>query len=301
MSVRPAWLTFRRYAAATTGMTLTLFAIGVYTAATGSGLACEAQWPLCSDQLIPALTINPDFIEWFHRVWAMITGFLIIGVAAWTWLGSFDRRTRLAATLAVVVLPVQITVGAITVTIGGLVPDGYTVSTHAAHLIVALIIFTLRGLATRWGRDPGDRGGTTRLLGVALAIALAGLVGSVVLSRAVPFLTYSPGAQAWFYVAGLTAHLGLLATLVFATEATRGNYAGIDAATARTTRLLAGGSMALLVTTLLLGRDLVLYTSFWQRVNLVALGGAVALAVGAMWVVRRQSESRSMPIPTGGA
>ena len=132
MSLRPAWLTFRRYAAATTGMTLSLFALGVYTAATGSGLACQAQWPLCSDQLIPALTINPDFIEWFHRVWAMITGFLIIGVAAWTWLGGFDRRTRLAATLAVAILPLQITVGAITVTIGGLVPSGYTVSTHAA-------------------------------------------------------------------------------------------------------------------------------------------------------------------------
>ena len=300
MSVRPAWLTFRRYAAATTGMTLTLFAIGVYTAATGSGLACEAQWPLCSDQLIPALTINPDFIEWFHRVWAMVTGFLIIGVAAWTWMGSFDRRTRLAATLAVVVLPVQITVGAITVTIGGLVPDGYTVSTHAAHLIVALIIFTLLGLTTLWGRDPGSRGGSPGLLRVALGIALAGLVGSAVLSRAVPFLTYSPGAQAWFYVVGLTAHLGLLAAIVYATEAMGGGYAGIDAATARTTRTLAGGAMALLVVTLLLGRDLVLYTSFWQRVNLVALGGAVALAAGAVWLARRESGTQTVSVPTGG-
>ena len=300
MSVRPAWLTFRRYAAATTGMTLTLFAIGVYTAATGSGLACEAQWPLCSDQLIPALTINPDFIEWFHRVWAMVTGFLIIGVAAWTWLGSFDRRTRLAATLAVVVLPVQITVGAITVTIGGLVPGGYTVSTHAAHLIVALVIFTLLGLATLWGRDPSARGGSTRLLQLSLGVALTGLLASAVLSRAVPFLTYSPGAQAWFYVAGLTAHLGLIAAVVYATEAMGGDYADVDAPTARTTRVLAGGALAFLVATLLLGRDLVLYTTFWQQVNLVALGGAVALAAGAVWVVRRESENPSMSIPAGG-
>src|SRR6056297_694485 len=95
---RPDWLSFRRFAAFTTALTLSLITLGIYTAATGSGLACQAQWPLCSDQLIPALTINPDFIEWFHRAWAMVTGFLIIGVAGWTWLGSeFQRRRQLGS------------------------------------------------------------------------------------------------------------------------------------------------------------------------------------------------------------
>ncbi len=298
MSLRPAWLTFRRYAAATTGMTLSLFAIGVYTAATGSGLACQAQWPLCSDQLIPALTINPDFIEWFHRVWAMITGFLIIGVAAWTWLGSLDRRTRLAATLAVVVLPIQITVGAITVTIGGLVPGGYTVSTHAAHLIVALIIFTLLGLTTLWGGD--RRGGSLRPLQAAVAAGLIGLLASALLSRAVPFVTYSPGAQAWFYVAGLLAHLGLLAAIVYATEAIRSPTGRIDAVTARWLRRLAGGAMAFTIATLLLGRDLVLYTAFWQRINLAALLLAIGLAGAASWMIRDVSADPSLDAPVGG-
>ncbi|WP_241430041.1 COX15/CtaA family protein [Halorubrum lipolyticum] len=282
MSLRPAWLTFRRYAAATTGMTLALFALGVYTAATGSGLACQAQWPLCSDQLIPALTVNPDFIEWFHRVWAMVTGFLIIGVAGWAWLDGRDRRTRLAATLAVVILPLQITVGAVTVTVGGLVPGGYTVSTHAAHLIVALAIFTLLGFATIWG---GGRG-SPRLLRAAVGIAAVGIVASAVFSRAVPFVTYSPGAQAGFYATGLAGHLGLVATVAYATEAVRTGYAGLDRSTAKTVRLLAAGSMAALVGTLLLGRDLVLYTAFWQRLNLVALGVAAALAIGAAWAIR---------------
>ncbi len=291
MSLRPGWLTFRRYAAATTGMTLTLFALGVYTAATGSGLACQAQWPLCSDQLIPALTINPDFIEWFHRVWAMVTGFLIIGVAAWTWAGDFDRRTRLAATLAVVVLPIQITVGAITVTIGGLVPGGYTVSTHAAHLIVALVIFTLLGLATLWG---GSRPGP-RLLRIGLGVALAGLLAGVAFSRAVPLVTYSPGAQAAFYVATLSAHLGLLAVAVSATEGANGTV--VDAARIRA---LAVGSMAFLVVTLLLGRDLVLYTGTWQTVNLLAIAGAVALAAAAAWSVRTAEPNAAGRAALGG-
>lgn len=279
-------------------MTLVLFSLGVYTAATGSGLACQAQWPLCSDQLIPALTINPDFIEWFHRAWAMVTGFLIVGVAGWTWLGSgFERRTKLAATLAVAILPLQITVGAITVTLSGLVPGGYTVSTHAAHLTVALTIFTLLGLATIWG---GGRG-NARLLRAAAGIAIAGIVASALFSRAVPFLTYAPPAQAAFYVTGLAGHLGLVATIAYATEATRNRYDGLDAGTAGTVRALAAGSMAALVGTLLLGRDLVLYTATWQQINLVALGVAVALAAGAAWTLRGvDDEMRDGTAPIGG-
>lgn len=278
-------------------MTLVLFSLGVYTAATGSGLACQAQWPLCSDQLIPALTINPDFIEWFHRAWAMVTGFLIIGVAGWTWFGSgFERRTKLAATLAVAILPIQITVGAITVTVGGLVPGGYTVSTHAAHLIVALTIFTLLGLATIWG---GGRG-NSRLLRVAAGVAVAGIVASAVFSRAVPFLTYAPPAQAAFYITGLAGHLGLVATVAYATEAIRGGYDGLDAGTAGTVRALALGSMGTLVGTLLLGRDLVLYTAVWQQINLAALGVAVALAAAAAWTLRDPDASGPASEPIGG-
>ncbi|WP_460558839.1 COX15/CtaA family protein [Halorubrum pallidum] len=277
-------------------MTLVLFSLGVYTAATGSGLACQAQWPLCSDQLIPTLAINPDFIEWFHRVWAMVTGFLIVGVAGWTWLGSFDRRTKLAATLAVAILPLQITVGAITVTVGGLVPGGYTVSTHAAHLVVALCIFTLLALATIWG---GGRG-SPRLLRIAAGLAVAGIVASAIFSRAVPLVTYSPGAQAGFYVTGLAGHLGLVATVAYATEAVRGGYAGLDRSSARTVRALAAGSMTALVGTLLLGRDLVLYTAAWRQINLVALGLALVLAVGAAWVIRSAGGLGRPTTPIGG-
>jgi cytochrome c oxidase assembly protein subunit 15 len=297
MSLRPAWLTFRRYAAATTAMTMALFALGVYTAATGSGLACQAQWPLCSDRLIPTLTINPDFIEWFHRAWAMITGFLILGVAGWSWLGSFDRRTRLAATLAVVVLPIQITVGAITVTLGGLVPGGYAAPTHAAHLIVALCIFTLLGLATVWG---GTGRLPLRLCRTAAGVAVGGTLVGAVFSRAVPLLTYSPGAQAAFYLAGLSAHLGLLAVVAAATEATAGGVSEFDPSTARTVRALAAGSMGALVATLLLGRDLVLYTAVWQRANLVALGIAFALAAAAAWMLRDADAVTGSSMPVGG-
>jgi len=102
----------------------------------------------------------------------------------------------------------------------------------------------------------------------------------------VPFLTYSPGAQGAFYIAGLTGHLGLVAAVAYATQAVRSGYPGVDRHTAKSVRLLASGAAVALVATLLLGRDLVLYTALWQQVNLAALGVAVALAAAAVWVVR---------------
>ncbi|SEH49886.1 cytochrome c oxidase assembly protein subunit 15 [Halopenitus malekzadehii] len=296
MSYRPSWLTFGRYAAVTTAMTTILVALGVYTSGTGSGLACQAQWPLCSDQLIPTLTINPDFIEWFHRVWAMVTGFLIIGLAGWTWIDDVPRRTRIAATLAVVILPVQILVGAVTVTIGGLVPGGYTVSTHAAHLIVALLIVTLLGVVLL-GRDgPGAKRDGPERLRIAAGIGIGGILLGALFSRAVPLVTYSPGAQAAFYLWSLVGFLGLLA-LALRTPATT-----IADQTARRVRTLAAVALAALFVTLLLGRDLVIYPGFWEGVNRLLLAVVVVATAAAGWTLARadrppESESGSV----GGA
>jgi len=182
MSLRPAWLTFRRYAATTTGMTLVLFALGVYTAATGSGTGVSGPvaallrpvHPRDDDQ--PGLhRVVPPRVGDGHRVPHHRRRRLDV-------VRGSDRRTRLAATLAVAILPLQITVGALTVTLGGLVPGGYTVSTHAAHLIVALAIFTLLGLATIWG---GGRG-SPRLLRAAIGVAAVGIVASAVFSGRFP-------------------------------------------------------------------------------------------------------------------
>jgi len=274
MTDRLDWLSFRRFAAFTTALTLSLITLGVYTAATGSGLACQAQWPLCSDQLIPALTINPDFIEWFHRVVAMITGFFILGTAGWAWTRG-NRQTKFSATLAVVLLPLQITVGAITVTIGGLVPGGYSPPTHAAHLIVALSIFTLLTMTTLFAyRDHHRRPPRSRSR-LAVGVALGALLVSGLFSRGVPLLSYSPGAQAWFYAISLLAVGALLATVVW--------LQSVD----RRGAWLAGSALAVLFVSMLLGRDLILYTTTVQSINF----GLYLLTVGL--VVATQLRLRS--------
>jgi len=270
---RPDWLSFRRFAAFTTALTLSLITLGIYTAATGSGLACQAQWPLCSDQLIPALTINPDFIEWFHRVVAMITGFFILGTAGWAWQRG-DRRTKLASTLAVVLLPLQITVGAITVTIGGLVPGGYSPPTHAAHLIVALTIFTLLTLTTLFAAQGSYRRSPRGRSRLAVGVALGALLVSGLFSRGVPLLNYSPGAQAWYYAVSLVAVSALLAAIVWLSRVDRRG------------QWLAGGALAVQFGAMLLGRDLVVYTAAVQRLNFALYLLTVGLVLAAGWRLR---------------
>ncbi|MFA9516457.1 COX15/CtaA family protein [Halopenitus sp. H-Gu1] len=261
-------------------MTTILVALGVYTSGTGSGLACQAQWPLCSDQLIPTLTLNPDFIEWFHRVWAMVTGFLIIGTAAWAWLGNRSHRTRIAATLTVIILPIQILVGAVTVTIGGLVPGGYTVSTHAAHLVVALTIVTLLGVVLFGKGDEGKPDPTSpRALQRTLVGGLGGVLLGAVFSRAVPLVTYSPGAQAAFYLCSLVGFLGLLAVIV------RVPTSALADRDVRRVRVLSMIAIASLFVTLLLGRDLVVYPGFWETTNRVLLAATVLATAAAGWTL----------------
>ena len=269
-SIRGA-ITFPRFAAFTTGMTLSLVMLGIYTAATGSGLACSAQWPLCDNGLLPQ-TI-PSFIEWFHRLVAMVTGWFILGTALWSWRRP-GRRTRLTATLAVCLLPLQISIGAVTVTLNGLLPDGYSAPTQGAHLVVALSIFSLLVWTALSARS--ERGPALARVRTALGVALAGIVASVFVSRVFTPIPYSPVAQALFYGASLVGVAALLA-------ATRW-LAGTAVAHLR---YATGTALALLFAGMLLGRDLVFYTPTVRLVNAACFVLAGAAVLAATLVARR--------------
>ena len=278
-------LSFRRFAALTTVTTLTLVSLGVYTAATGSGLACSAQWPLCDGGVLPQTV--PSFIEWFHRLVAMVTGVLIVGLAAWAW-RTGESRLRRPAILAAVLLPLQVSVGAVTVTIGGLVPGGYSPPTQAAHLFVALAIFTALALTTLRAYDGQVAEAPIARARRALPTALAVLLVAAVLSRLVPLYPYTPAAQAAF----VGVSLALYATLLAA-----GRWlAAADRPAARL--LVAVGVVATLVG-LGLGRDLVFYTPTVRLVNAaVFAAGFVAVAL-AVWRVRDDAGSGAVLRVTG--
>lgn len=139
---------FRRLMVATTGLTYVLMLLGIYTAAFGAGLTCGARWPFCDGWLGLFPANIPSFIEWFHRLVAMITGFVILGTAYAGWTRQNDRRVAWAITLAVLLLPLQIGLGAVTVTLSGVFPWGYAPSVQMLHYVVALAILALLTIAT---------------------------------------------------------------------------------------------------------------------------------------------------------
>ncbi len=127
-------LSFRHLAATTTVLAFALILLGVYTGAIGAGLACGAAWPFCDGWLGLFPANWPSFVEWFHRLVAMVTGFFIIGTAALAWRSGQSRLIRYATTLAVLVLPVQVLLGANTI-------FNYGATAQVLHHTAAQIIF----------------------------------------------------------------------------------------------------------------------------------------------------------------
>jgi len=137
---------FRQLLTATTALTFGLILLGVYTGAIGAGLTCGARWPLCDGWmgLFPANWAS--FVEWFHRLVAMITGFAILGSTIAAWRGDYSSRIRYATTVATVVLPVQIFLGANTIV-------NFGALAQVLHHTAALTILTAMVGATAWAFD----------------------------------------------------------------------------------------------------------------------------------------------------
>jgi cytochrome c oxidase assembly protein subunit 15 len=270
MFSRPDWLTFERYTATATGMAGLLIALGIYTAASGSGLACAQQWPLCDGGVLPQ-TI-PSFVEWFHRLWAMVTGFVIAGAALWAWRRDVPRSTTTAAVVAAVLTPMQAVFGAITVTLEGAVPGGYSAPIHAAHFVTGVSIFlgltyaTLTVAEGSLGRSLVDRTET------ALRVAVGGVLAGLVLSRAVPLVQFGPWVQAAFYLVSLATLAALVASVRWLGQAGRSRL-----------RVTTGVAALALAGTMVLGRDLVFYSGAVRIVNLLLVLLAVALVAGTAW------------------
>jgi len=142
---------FRHLAATTTVLAFALILLGVYTGASGAGLACAGRWPFCDGWmgLFPATW--PSFVEWFHRFVAMIAGFGILGTAIAAYRGGHERRIVVASLVAVLVLPVQVLLGANTI-------FNFGVLAQVLHHGAAQIIFGALVAATAWAYAEGNNG-----------------------------------------------------------------------------------------------------------------------------------------------
>ena len=124
----------RRLAWVTVGFTYFLVIVGGIVRITGSGEGCS-NWPTCNNgSLIPPLELHAD-IEYSHRLTASIVSILVIALTLAVLLWARRRRYVIPMMIAVVLLIIQIVLGAITVEYN--LPQ--TIVT--AHLGTALALF----------------------------------------------------------------------------------------------------------------------------------------------------------------
>ncbi|HXV87379.1 MAG TPA: COX15/CtaA family protein [Gemmatimonadales bacterium] len=113
--------TIRQLAGITAATVYALIVLGAVVRITGSGMGCGDHWPLCNGRLIPPLDDLATVIEWTHRLMAALVSLLVVALAAL----ALGRRRDPAvggpggplrpALLAVIVLLVQVLLGAVTV------------------------------------------------------------------------------------------------------------------------------------------------------------------------------------------
>lgn len=266
----------RRLLAGTTVLTLALMLLGVYTAGAGAGLTCSGRWPFCDGWLglFPANWLS--FVEWFHRLVAMVTGFVILGVTGLAWKRGVDGRIRWALIAAVVLLPIQIVLGALTVTLSGLFPGGYSPPIQAAHYLTALVIFTAISGSTALAYAPAS--GQRLRRASALAVALFPL--TFLFSFGALF-AYTPEIQAVHY--GLTLLLfGVVVAVVVWTDSSR-----------RGQQLLSALAAVLLGFQMLLGRRLLGAPDPMLTDGVALL--ILACLLGAVWTAYRADDA-SLPL-----
>lgn len=261
----------RRLAGASAALTFVLVLLGVYTAAVGAGLTCGQRWPLCDGAVFGLFPADvPSFVEWFHRLWAMITGFVVIGATASAWRGDTERRVTYALAGATLILPSQVILGALTVT-------RYELLILVAHFVTAFAILTLLVAAAVWAFEDRLDVPTRRRQAAVLAVVLLPIY--VVLSPRF-LLVYSPAVQVAFYAVGMAVYAALVAVAL----TSRGRV-----------RILAAGGVVVLFVELVAGRQ-----SYGAMGELLMLAGALLVLVTAGLVAYRLYEERDTTTPRSG-
>lgn len=263
----------RRLLAGTTLLSVPLILLGIYTAIAGFGLTCEARWPLCDGAVFGLFPANwGSFIEWFHRLVAMLFGFAIIGTAVAVFRSDIARRVKGAVGLATLLTPLQIVFGALTVGV-------YQQLVLATHFVTAVLIFLLLVAATVW-LFAGENW--------VPSTSSAGLVAAGCLLVGLPLV---PGSTIAISL-GLT-DAGLHTAFYLFTLVATGAFVAAAIGTGRLAQGVALGGALLVTAAMVLSR----VALFPTTTTVVSLGVVVALgaAVGVLLLDRRADPARTAP------
>jgi cytochrome c oxidase assembly protein subunit 15 len=104
---------------ATTSMFIVI-AIGGYVRSLGAGLACGTDWPTCKGYIIPPDILRTHvFLEYIHRVFALLTLILVLIALFISWRYYGERRSLFIwALLTAILLTNQVLLGMLVVVYG---------------------------------------------------------------------------------------------------------------------------------------------------------------------------------------
>jgi protoheme IX farnesyltransferase len=117
-----------------------MVAIGAIVRSTGSGMGCP-DWPLCHGQLIPPVGDTAAWIEWVHRTWGVVIGFIVLALVVSAWRTQRQARSVVVGSVAALLLTgFQAYLGKVTVDTGN-ADQWVTAHFATAMLLVAMLMF----------------------------------------------------------------------------------------------------------------------------------------------------------------
>jgi protoheme IX farnesyltransferase len=168
----------RRLAWTGSALALGLIVLGAVVRISGSGLGCGEHWPRCNGRWFPPLDL-PTLIEIGHRWAAALVSLLVFAVAAVAWTRHRrDPALRGPATLAAVLLVVQVLLGAVTVKLA--LPP-WVIVTHLANAMVLLATLMVVALRASASEGPAPARLPARHADHGLVLATAALGFAVIL------------------------------------------------------------------------------------------------------------------------
>ncbi len=126
---------FQKIALIAVVSTFVMVVIGVIVRSTGSGMGCP-DWPLCHGQVIPQTGDSAAWLEWIHRFWGVIIGFVMLGLVIEAF--SSQRATRaltVGSIMALLLTGFQAYLGMRTVALNN---SGESVTMHLATAMILL-------------------------------------------------------------------------------------------------------------------------------------------------------------------
>ncbi len=128
---------FQKIALIAVVSTFIMVVIGVIVRSTGSGMGCP-DWPLCHGQVIPATGDSAAWLEWFHRLWGTVIGFVMLGLVVEAFFSQRQTRSLVVGSIAAFLLTgFQAYLGALTVAQNN---SGESVTAHLATAMVLLAV-----------------------------------------------------------------------------------------------------------------------------------------------------------------